>query len=223
LRAVKSGIEHWDKKPEDSNAQNMDETRAGHLQVDNRTEDHSKKMEEVQENVRQAITELEQKLLSGEMQLNSLKCNEKLRQSAEQEVVSVKSQMPTKPAQEEVVRKEVGDSSPSVPRRGSGATRKNGEKAEKWPNQNRVRPRSPPDVLRAIAAEEENWKDAREWNEWKTPRIISLQKRPKHMQMSTDPGASRRIVGALESSNRPLFSQAEEQTTEASDRSISSE
>jgi hypothetical protein len=105
-------------------------------------------MEEVQENVRQAITELEQKLLSGEMQLNNLKCNEKVRQSAEQEVVSVKSQMPTKPAQEEFVRKEVQDSSPSVPRRGSGATRKNAEKAEKaekWSNQNRVRPRSPPD------------------------------------------------------------------------------
>jgi hypothetical protein len=68
-----------------------------------KTEDHSQKMEEVQENVRQAITELEQKLLSGEMQLNNLKCNEKVRQSAEQEVVSVKSQMPTKPAQEEVV------------------------------------------------------------------------------------------------------------------------
>ena len=65
LRAIKNGIEHKDKKLDDSNAQNMVETRTGHLQIDNQTEDHSQKMEEVQENVRQAITELDKNYYLG--------------------------------------------------------------------------------------------------------------------------------------------------------------
>ena len=96
------------------------------------------------------------------MQLDSLKCNEKMSQSGEEKVVSIKSQMPTKPAQKEVVQKEVGNSLPFVPRRAARVIKKNAEKAVKWPNQNRVLPRSPPKMLRAITAEEENWKDARE-------------------------------------------------------------
>jgi hypothetical protein len=169
------------------------------------------RMLEVQEHVRKAISELEAHLKAGEQ-----KPGEHERESdtgSKQELAADKVEgedARSRKKDTDGKGKEMVVASPFVPRRGYQKGKPGGMSEMFSQILNRVQPRSPPEMIKAIMSEEDSWCSEREWREGKENTMTSITKRLKHSQKCSGIDGGRKIAGIEKECNQPRFTQAGE-------------